>query len=312
VLDVLSIDTGYAYAVHPLIVSGADGEPLLFTIWGNGSEIHRWDIRSGDVVWRYAEELPGCNDSVLASLPDGRRILAVSTEDGVERLDALTGEVLGGAYPEGMTIWGLAAGAMPDGRAVLVGAGHDGTVHRWDPASGEPLGPVLRHHRGSALSVGLVHLPTSQVIIVSGDDAGFLRRWDAVTGDPLGGPVAGHASQVRIIVPLPSNGARQLFASSDSVGEICLWDAVTGGQVGETLATTPETFVMATACPARTPLLFAGGSDGRIACWNVTTAEPVDIPLRGVSVACIDRPDGTTLVATGTSRGEITVCLLSE
>jgi hypothetical protein len=39
VLDVLSIDTGYAYAVRPLIVSGADGEPFLFIMWGNGSDI---------------------------------------------------------------------------------------------------------------------------------------------------------------------------------------------------------------------------------------------------------------------------------
>ncbi|MBM9507889.1 WD40 repeat domain-containing protein [Actinacidiphila acididurans] len=311
VVDVLSIDTGYAHAVHPLIASGADGEPLLFTIWGNGSEIRRWDVRSGEVVRRYAEELPGCNDSVLASLPDGRRVLAVATEDGVERWDALTGEPLGGVYPMGKTIWGLAAGALPDGRTVLVGAGHDGTVHRWDPATGEPLGPVLRGHRPSVLSVGLVRLPTSQAVIVSGDDSGFLRRWDAVTGDPLCEPVLGHASQVDIIVPLASDGARRLFASCDSAGEMCLWDAATGEQAGGALTTVADVYVMATACPARTPLLFAAGADGRIAAWNVTTREPVDVSLSGVSVALLDRPDGTVVVATGTSRGGITLCSLS-
>lgn len=313
VLDVVSIDTGYAHAVHPLIVPGSHGEPLLLTVWGDGSDIRRWDVRSGDVVWRYADELPGCNNCVLVSLPDGRCVLAVSTEDGVERWDALTGELLGGVcLADVTTIWGLAAGALPDGRTALVGASYDGTVHRWDPASGELLGPVLRGHSGMVLSVGLVHLSTSQAVIVSGDDSGFLRRWDAVTGDPLGEPVAGHARQVNIITPLASNGTRKLFASCDSEGEIRRWDAATGEQVGKPLTTGTNVYVMATACPAGTPVLFAAGADGRIATWNVTTGEPVEAPLRGVSIAPLDRPDGTALLVTGTSRGEMIVSALTE
>ncbi|MFR0357588.1 hypothetical protein [Streptomyces sediminimaris] len=50
------------------------------------------------------EALPGCNDAVLAGLPFGRRVLAVSTEGGVERWDALTGDSLDGLDSSDWTI----------------------------------------------------------------------------------------------------------------------------------------------------------------------------------------------------------------
>lgn len=311
-LEVSAINTGYAHAVSSEVAFGPDGENLLVSTWGDGLEIRRWDIASGDSIWRYAEELPGCNDVVLVTFPDGRRILAMSTEDGVERWNALTGERLD--VPDSfdwITIWDLATGTLPDGRTVLVGASNNHTVYRWDPASGEPLGDPLRGHGTSVMSVGLVHLPESETLIVSGDDAGFLRRWNAVTGDPIGVPVKGHPSQVNIISPLAGVGRQKLFASSDAEGTICRWDAVTGEQVGEPLTTGADVHVLATACPGLTPLLLAAGPSGRISAWHAVTGEPVDLSLRGLSVATLDQPDGTTLVVTGTSQGEIVIYSLS-
>lgn len=310
-LEALSIETGQTSAALSLVDRAPDGGVLLVSTWGLGPEIHRWDMRNGESVWHRVEELPEYNDVVLASLSDGRCILAVSTEDGVERWNALTGEPLNGIEPEGYTVWGLAAGHLPDGRTVLVGAGNNHTVHRWDAATGDPLGPPLRGHHTTVLSVGLVHLSASSVVIVSGDDSGFLRRWDAVTGDPIGDPVAGHAAQVNIIAPLASNGGRKLFASSDAKGEICWWDATTGEQLGGPFTTGAEVYALATACPGGTPLLLAAGANQQTGAWNVITGEQVGLSLRGVSVAALDQPDGTTLVATGT-QGEVIVYSLSE
>ncbi|MFJ9714163.1 WD40 repeat domain-containing protein [Streptomyces sp. NPDC101234] len=284
---------------------------ILLSTWGIGPEIHRWDIGSGDSVWHSVERLPGYNDSVLASLTRGRYILAVSTEDGVECWNALTGESMSGVYPAVSTVWRLAAGTLPKGQAILVGAGHAGAVHRWDADSGEPLGPPLLGHATPVLSVGLGYLSESEAVIMSGDDAGFLRRWDAKTGNPLGDPVSGHASQVNIIAALPLNSVRNAFASSDAEGEICRWDAATGEQIGAPLATGMEVYTLATLCPGGTPLLLAAGSSGVVDVWNAITGEPVNIPLRGISVAAIDQPDGTSLVVTGTSQGEMIVYSLS-
>jgi WD40 repeat protein len=178
--------------------------------------------------------------------------------------------------------------------------------------SGEPLGAPLRGHGTTVLSVGLVHLSKSKTLIVSGDDAGYLRRWDAVTGDPIGDPVEGHASQVNIISPLAAVDGRKMFASSDAGGEICRWDAVTGERVGEPLTTGSDVHVLATACPGNTPLLLAAGPSGYIYAWHAITGEPVDLSLPGISVAALEQPDGSALVATGTSRGEIVIYSLSE
>ena len=311
--ELLTITSGYAHAVRPLVEAVPDGENLLVSTGGDGAEIHRWSIASGDSMWRCEAELPGCNDVVLFSLPDGRRIVAVATEDGVERWNAVTGEPLDGldSSSAGWTVWGLAAGTLPDGRSALVGAGNNGAVQRWDAASGEPMGAPLRGHGTTVMAVGLMHLSVAETVIVSGDDSGFLRRWNAESGDPIGDPAAGHASRVGIIVPLPGVGARKLFASS-AADEICRWDMATGEQVGGPLTTGADVFSLATACPGGTPLLLAAGADGQVVTWNANTGEPSGITLRGVHVAALDQPGGTALVVTGTSQGEIIVYSLSE
>ncbi|MFK0113536.1 WD40 repeat domain-containing protein [Streptomyces sp. NPDC091217] len=311
VVEVASLHTGCLHAVHPLVAADPKEGVILLSTWGIGPEIRRWDIGSGDSLWDSVEELPGCNDSVLASLTPGRCILAVSTEDGVERWNALTGAPMSGVYSAESTVWRLAAGSLPNGQAMLVGAGHGGAVHRWDADSGEPLGPPLLGHATTVLSVGFGYVSESEAVIMSGDDSGFLRRWDAKTGNPLGDPVAGHASQVNIVAAVPLNRVRNAFASSDADGEICRWDAATGEQIGAPLATGMEVYTLATVCPGGTPLLLAAGSNGVVGMWNAITCEPMGIPLRGISAAAIDQPDGTSLVVTGTSQGEMIVYSLS-
>ncbi|MFD8724873.1 WD40 repeat domain-containing protein [Streptomyces sp. NPDC059629] len=311
VVEVASLRTGHAQAVHPLVQADPKEGVILLSTAGIGPEIHRWDIGTGGSIWHSVEELPGCNGSVLASLTGGRCVLAISTEDGVERWNALTGELMSGVYSAESTVWSLAAGTLPNGQAMLVGAGHGGAVHRWDADSGEPIGPPLLGHTTTVLSVGLGYLSPSEAVIMSGDDSGFLRRWDAETGNPLGEQVAGHASQVNIIAALPSNGVRNAFASSDPEGEICRWDVATGNQIGAPLATGAEIYALATACPGGTPLLLAAGANGAVAMWNAITGESMGIPLRGISVAAIDRLDGSSLVVTGTAQGEMIVYSLS-
>lgn len=311
-VEVLAIDTGRPNAVRPIMGPGVDGAALLVSIAGAEPVIRGWDLSTGASLWSSMEELPDCNDAVLVGLPDGRRILAVSTEDGVERWDALTGDPLDLLDSSDWTIWGMKSASFPDNRTVLLGAGQNHAIYRWDLATGEQVGAPLRGHNTSVLSVEFIRLSTTDSVIVSGDDAGYLRRWDAVTGAAIGLPVEGHSSAVRAISHLATTGGGRLFASSDAHGEISRWDAVTGERVGEPLATTSDVHLLATACPSGTPLLLAAGASGTIRTWHAYTGELIDLSLSGVSVAALDQPDGTTLVAAGTAQGEIKVYSVSE
>lgn len=311
-VEVLTVSTGHRNAVRPLMVPGSDGPGLLVSLTGAEPAMHGWDLGTGAPLWSCVEELPGCNDAVLAGLPDGRRILAVSTEDGVERWDALTGDPLDGLDASDWTIWGMDAATCADGRTVLVGAGHNHAVYRWDLATGEQLGTPLRGHDTSVLAVGLVRLSATDAVIVSGDDAGWLRRWDAASGAPLGLPVQGHSSLVKSISQLAAADGRSLFASSDAEGVISRWDAVTGDRVGAPLTTGSDVHHLTTACPNGIPLLLAAGAGDGIRAWHAGTGELIDLALPGVSVAALDRPDGTTLVAVGTAQGEIVIHSVSE
>ncbi|MFF3517789.1 WD40 repeat domain-containing protein [Streptomyces sp. NPDC002573] len=311
-VEVLTINTGHLNAVRPMVVPGVDGPDLLVSITGMEPVIHAWDLSTGESLWFSMEELPGCNDAALAALPDGRRILAVSTEDGVERWNALTGDPLDGLDSSDRTIWGMDTAAFPGGRTILLGAGHNHAIYRWDVASGEEMGAPLRGHNTSVRAVGLIRLSVTDAVIVSGDDDGYLRRWDAVTGAPIGLPVEGHSSLVKAICHLVTVDGRSLFASSDAEGEISRWDAVTGERVGAPLAAGSDVQFLATACPSGTPLLFAAGVSGVIQTWHAYTGEVIDLSLSGVSVAALDQPDGTTLVAVGTARGEVVIYSVSE
>ncbi|MHC3475012.1 WD40 repeat domain-containing protein [Streptomyces sp. 7R007] len=311
-IEVLTINTGNSEAVRPMLVPTAQGPDLLVSITGMEPVIHGWDITAGTSLWSFTEELPGVNDAVLAGLPDGRRILAVSTEDGVERWNAHTGASLGSADSSDWTIWGVDAATFPGGRTVLLGAGHNHAVFRWDATSGEQLGAPLRGHETSVLAVGLVGLSATDAVIVSGDDAGYLRRWDATTGAPIGVPVEGHALLVSSISRLPTADGRSLFASADAEGEVSRWDAVTGERVGNPLTAGSDVHLLTTACPGGIPLLLSAGPSGGIRAWHAWTGEAIALSLSGVSVAALDQPDGSTLMAVGTAQGEIRLYSVSD
>ncbi|MER5510908.1 WD40 repeat domain-containing protein [Streptomyces sp. NPDC002766] len=311
-VEVLTINTGHSEATRPILVPGTEGPGLLVSITGMQPIIHGWDIATGASLWSFTEELPGVNDAVLAGLPDGRSILAVSTEDGVERWSGITGAPLDGVDSSEWTIWGMDAGTFPGGRTVLLGAGHNHAVFRWDAISGEQLGAPLRGHETSVRAVGLVGLSATDAVIVSGDDAGYLRRWDAITGDPIGVPVEGHGSLVSSISRLPAIDGRSLFASTDAEGEVSRWDAVTGERVGDPLKAGSDAHLLTTACPGGIPLLLSAGPSSGIQAWHAWTGEAINLSLPGVSVAALDQPDGTTLIAVGASQGEIRLYSVSE
>jgi WD40 repeat protein len=164
----------------------------------------------------------------VAHLPDGRTLLVAPTETGPARLDLATGLGLGPVTGDTSEIWDVATVALPDGRVMIAGAGHDALVHRWDAATGAPIGEPSRGHPISVKSVAGLAEPGAQPMIFSGCEDGQVRRWDAQTGDPIGGPLPGDVGMVNGLVVVRVPGGRMVLVAVDFNGGLHQWDPYTG------------------------------------------------------------------------------------
>src|SRR5262249_9222103 len=119
---------------------------------GGDGLIFLWDVGTGKEVRRLKAELGEEWARGLAFAPDGRSLAAAC---GVYDLDwdRSHGRLLLWDVGTGEVLRQLAAGPVvfeavafaPDGKTVAAVGGHDGTVHRWEPATGKELVPAGGH-----------------------------------------------------------------------------------------------------------------------------------------------------------------------
>lgn len=137
----------------PTLARARSGQVVLLSSC-EGQEIRRWDMFTGRMLWCSADAW-SANALAVASPPGGNPVVAVATEDGVLRLDALTGAELDGyEMAADDTIWDVATGILPDGRAFIAGAAiaafgcTDGTRRQVSPgpAAGRPHHLRQGHH----------------------------------------------------------------------------------------------------------------------------------------------------------------------
>jgi WD40 repeat protein len=214
---------------------------------------------------------------------------------------------------------------------MVVGAGVDLLVYRWDAATGERIGDPMRSHTNSvqAIAIAAPTVGDAGALIVSGDDHDAWRRWDAATGERLEGVLTGETKGVqadRIATFTTADGDR-VAACMNRGGEVRLWDLDNNRMAGldfRVRIDDPfEMFSLASlvvggadmddSSAGGRRLLIAAGENStdeseNIVVWDAATGERADThPLTGISVAATQDADGTALVATASRTGTIVI-----
>lgn len=165
-------------------------------------------------------------------------------------------------------------------RPVIVSGELDGTVRRWDLASGGAVGEPLRGHQGWVMSVTLGNLGDRPVIVSGGTD-GFVRVWDLASGMPVGDPlrgqqVGGHQDWVTAVA-LGNLGDRPVIVSGGGDGTVRAWDVFAGAQMAEpSHAHQLGVNSVALGNANGIPLIISAGEDDSIVYWAFASGLPAD------------------------------------
>jgi WD40 repeat protein len=237
----------------------------------------------------------------MAFFPDGRR-LATCGDDGAARVwDLATRRIvlgplrhLGGApsarTPTDRTYYTLAV--SPDGR-ILVTAGDDGRVIRWDLDNGQPVGPALQHD-SCVLKVVFTSDGRKLLTATSG---GTLHSWDLRSG--RGTDLAPQGTEVNGLALAPDG---QRFATATALGVVRLWDPASLRPTGPVYR--HEVGVSAVAFSRDGRRLAMGMVDGGIHVVDLPPSREASPPSPMPAEVCALQftPGGNRLMA-GTTRG---------
>jgi eukaryotic-like serine/threonine-protein kinase len=181
-----------------------------------------WDVKTGELVFPPITHDQPATDVTFS--PDGAQ-LAIAWMDSVELVDSRTGRSEAGPVPcracsaafspdgrflltsyGNANLWDLSGienalvsirhsqqvkylDLRADRRllatAVGVGVHPEGYARIWDPETGEPVGPPLRH----AQMMSAAHLDPQAARILTSSLDGSVRMWDAKSGEPRTPPI---------------------------------------------------------------------------------------------------------------------------
>jgi WD40 repeat protein len=178
----------------------------------NNSLIRLWEPQTGRQLDQFIAD--GAVRA-LAALPDGRLASCVARtgdEYVLWDLHAANKREASRQLASFKYIGGKALTVLPNGR--LAGAGDDGGVRLWDPASGREIAALNGH---SARVNALAALPNER--LASGSEDSTIRLWDLHSGRQLA-QLEGHTGPINAIVALPDGS----LASASDDRTIRLWD----------------------------------------------------------------------------------------
>jgi len=205
----------------------------------------------------------------------------------VQLVDRMTGTPIGTPLP------GHEPELSPNGR-VTVTHGNDHTVHLWDSATHQELGPPLTR---AADLASVRFTPDSHLLLVQGDDQ-TLRVWD-IASHRLVGAIPNDGSSFEIG---PDDRTVAISSRDPNIGDVVqLWDITNHRQIGAPLTGHTES-VDALAFSPDGKTLATGSNDHTIRLWDMRSRQQIGAPLTsdtdGLNPLTFS-PDGRTLVSSG-------------
>ena len=241
--------------------------------WHHGKEsASLWEARTGKFL-RETVRHP-VTLTAAAFSPDGL-VIATASNRGLRFEETATGKL---RQPEIRLPGHITKLAFsPDGKTLLVIAlnGTTWRMHRWETATGKPLGqPWLL---GDSARISYIHSVAvgpagKRVVIAQSDGTAHLR--DIATGRLLQ-PVFRHEGAIWVVSFSP-NGRTLITGSLD--GTARLWDAATGKPRGLPLQHFSRVWTVGFSPDGRS--LLTGSDDGRARLWDLSTGKPIGPPQR--------------------------------
>lgn len=148
--------------------------------------------------------------------------------------------------------------AYSESMGMVIGAGEDSLIYRWDFESGEKYKPLVDHQ----YPVSTLAVSDRTNLILSGDSSGEIRLWELSSGDPLAA-WQGHDNLITDLAVLPQY--RKLVSASHEP-QIKIWDLDSGEKLNELSDHTGR--VTALAASKDENWMLSAGEDG-IRIWDL-------------------------------------------
>jgi WD40 repeat protein len=196
--------------------SGARSDVSQSQTWsaGQGAQARA----SREASSRKGGPLMGTRETLLATSPDGSKVLRRGPGTTILICDARTGERIGSAL-RGHDAPVLHGSFSPDGM-IVVTASEDQTARLWNAETGDPVGEPLAH-ASRVTFAGFS--PSGAWVLTTGED-NAARLWDARSGELLLPPLW-HTGTV-LHGAFSSDGTRLATACKDRA--VRVWDTQTG------------------------------------------------------------------------------------
>jgi len=276
--------------VRELLERQADGSRLPVVVYETSGHVHRHATAG---VRRQLLALDACRygqpqvAARVSEVPVGRQV------DVPWVVRWATGTGLDGRLRYSLPVpakAGVVATVVTAGRGIAVAGCDDGTLHRWDLATGRRLGEALTGHSGAVSALAAAVVDGRPVAVTGGSDT-VVRLWDLLDGEKVGEFPAGDDARVWSLATGLVHG-RPVAVGGSGDGMVRVWDLAARTQRGVPLAGhTGAVVAVAMSELDGRPVAVTGGGDGTVRVWDLIT---------GAESGSLPGPDEVRLVATYT------------
>ena len=260
------------------------------------------NVRLWDAATRQEIGTPMSSDAqpvdAVAFSPDGTLVAAASSDGNVQLWNVATQQEAGAAMVSG-TAEIDALAFSPDGKILATG-GQDGAARLWNVSTETQVGATM----ATGDAVGALTFGTGGTTLATAESDDTTELWNVTTQTQTGAALTAQGSAgVSALAFSPSADA---LATGNSTGTIELWSPAVLHQQAAPLAIgaigTPAASGHAPAVLSASGRILAV-SDGRgtVRVWDVTTNQPVGVPLAGYRTVTglALSPGGGTLAVAG-------------